>query len=245
MDNLLFQKYLVDTSSKNFLINMTEQLKKVGFVTVDRIESSEKMLRIAESLGDILIQDDTNDRGIKGIHWPNGGAGSFYHTDRASMARPPNIVFVVCRKQAAEGGYSLFVDGKELHKILKTDHPGIVAKLFEPETTVYGFMPPHVSTGSIFNKSEDGSIFLKFRFDYKGGYFSSAILHYIPIFIDYVHKLSFSFQLQENQGYLVQNGRWLHGANPFHGERAIYRIILHSNIKTLNGDELGFGFNEE
>lgn len=245
MNDQLFEKYFVDLRDHVSLSNITEQLHKIGLVTVEGVDSPEKMIGIAERLGNILVQDDTDKRGLKIQHWPEKGEGSFYHTDRASMVEPPNIIFVVCTKQASEDGYSIFVDGKELYKALKKDHPEITVKFFEPEIMIFGLTPPHISAGSIFNKSENGSIFLKFRYDNKGAYFSPAILHYIPVLIEYIHKLSFSFRLQENQGYLVQNGRWLHGANPFRGERSIHRVILHSTIKSLSGEGIGFGFKEE
>jgi alpha-ketoglutarate-dependent taurine dioxygenase len=245
MCNHLFKKFLVNADSQDFFANLTLQLQQVGLATVEGIDSAEKMVKIAESLGNILVQEDTDDRGVKIQHWSESGEGSFFHTDRASIPNPPNVVFVVCNKQALEGGNSIFVDGKELYQSLKKDRPEVLAKFFQLKTAMYGLTPPHISAGSIFNKSEDGGIFLKFRFDGRGGYFSSSILYDVPILIDYIHKLSFSFRLKENQGYFVQNGRWLHGSKAFFGERMISRIILHSKIRAPGGEDIGFGFEEE
>jgi Taurine catabolism dioxygenase TauD, TfdA family len=51
------------------------------------------------------------------------------HTDGSYIGRPPEVVFLICRRAATIGGATVFLDGEELFGILHTDAPDLLRAL--------------------------------------------------------------------------------------------------------------------
>jgi Taurine catabolism dioxygenase TauD, TfdA family len=51
------------------------------------------------------------------------------HTDGSYIGRPPEVVFLICRRAANIGGATIFLDGEELFWILDTDAPDLLRAL--------------------------------------------------------------------------------------------------------------------
>lgn len=90
----------------------------------------------------------------------------------------------------------------------------------------------------------DGSICLRFRYD-SLGYYTAPVCTVLPIFLNLLERHTISFTLQKQQGYILQNGRWLHGRTAFRGEREMYRVLVCTDPATPVGVHVHQGFHPD
>lgn len=215
------------------------KLNTYGLAIFSGVENHNELIALGNQLGILLKQDDTDARGIKFVDPSAATRGSYFHTDRASMEKPPNLIVVWCHQQAERGGESIFCDGKQLFHELAKYSPEAFKAFCQPNSIGFG-QDKYFGTDALFNENLDGTFYIKFRYDALG-YFSAPLIKYVPDLLNLIEKHSFSCQLQDKQGYILQNGRWLHGAKPtLHGERFIYRLILNSDSTLLQDPKFGF-----
>jgi alpha-ketoglutarate-dependent taurine dioxygenase len=249
--NSIFEQYYLDFDLASSKAKLIERLNKEGLVTFDGIESSNQLLSISNELGKIFMHRDSDANGIthvvnkKTYNQKAGYQGLTshslkLHTDRSSIANPPEILVFYCKRQAEQGGESILMDGKVLYDTLKNEYPAILEEISKPNAILYGSDGNYFS-GSIFDElSSNNNIRMRFRYD-SLGFYTSSIISKLPVFLELIDRHSFSFTLKENQGYIIRNDRWLHGRNEFIGEREMYRILVNIN-KEIN-DQLQPGFN--
>jgi alpha-ketoglutarate-dependent taurine dioxygenase len=162
------------------------------------------------------------------------------HTDGSSTLYPATLLILWCAHPAEEGGVSLFVDGKQIYQVLAQEYPHVLQALTASNTALFaGSEAPLYS--SVFSTLPDGTICLRFRYD-SLGYYAAPVCTVLPIFIDLLEQHTVSFTLQKHQGYILQNGRWLHGRTAFCGEREMYRVLVRTDPTTVIGAHVNLGF---
>jgi alpha-ketoglutarate-dependent taurine dioxygenase len=161
------------------------------------------------------------------------------HTDGSSVPEPATFVVLWCAHPAETGGQSIFMDGKRLYQCLASHHPKILEVLSTPGSAIFAGMEPPLHS-SIFSIVAEKKIYIRFRNDNLGHY-TPAIMSILPGLLELLGHYSITFKLHENQGYILQNGRWLHGRTAFQGQREMYRVLLHHCEGTLlESIHLGF-----
>lgn len=245
-DNYFFKYYvdLTNITNKNLL---KTKLKKHGLVTFSGINNREEILDLAQSLGSIykhrdsesdgatVISSTNEDKDLKKGYQGFSTEGLKLHTDRSGVQEPPELIILYCSKMSLKGGETVLVDGKEVYEYLLHEDPVMLEKLSTKESVVFGgSQTPFL--GSIFNKMPSGDVYIRFRYD-NLGYYCSDLIDLMPRFLEIVSRHSINFRLQESQGYIIQNGRWLHGRKAFVGNREVIRLLVNTP-----SNEIPFGF---
>ena len=250
-DNTLFAAYHLDIAGVHAEERIVRALAQDGLVTFDGIQSSGELLQLCSRLGTIVKHRDADEAGLTRIAkrsdmQPGEGYQAFtashltLHTDGSSISEPPTLVVLWCERPAAEGGASLFVDGNQLYQVLANEYPQVLETLSTPNSALFAGSETPVY-GSIFSTGPDGSICVRFRYDGLG-YYAAPVCSVLPIFLGLLERYTIAFRLQKQQGYILQNGRWLHGRTAFRGEREMYRVLVRTEPATSLGPCVHLGF---
>lgn len=221
-----FDGLFVDLDRSDHVRQFESQLSSIGVATFALNDISE-FVELGHSLGEVLIEDDTDDHGIKAVEPGACMAGAALHTDRASQLNPPNVAIVLCSQQSESGGESIFVDGRVVYNILQRESLGAIAALTTPNSCYFGH-PGYSSLTSVFNQTPDGDTFIRFRMD-ENAFFQSTVVRHLPLFLRLLDQQAFRIRLASMQGYALNNRWFLHGAeaSPM-GRRSIHRLLLNS-----------------
>lgn len=236
----MFKKFFLEISETNE--NWIKQFLNDGLVTF-KATTVEDFLNLANRFGSVYIQDDTDNSGIKIISGRPAKNGSNFHTDRASMLIPPNTVFIFCLQASTVGGESIFSDGKKIYDELKANYPHIIQAFLKPNSLVFG-MENYLSLGSILNIDPHMPeyLFFKYRQD-PHIYYQRHLFQFLEIFENLIGKNQFKFKLEKGCGYMLQNGRWFHGALPSQDDnRTLARILIDCENSILGTQKLPLGF---
>lgn len=250
-DNSLFAAFHLDVAGAHAEERIARALAQDGLVTFDSIQSCGELLQLCRRIGTIVKHRDADETGLTRIvKRSDMQSGEGYqaftsshltlHTDGSSIAEPPTLVVLWCERPAAEGGASLFVDGKQLYQVLASDYPQVLETLSTPNSALFAGAEPQVYS-SIFSKVADGSICVRFRYDGLG-YYAAHVCSVLPTFLELLERHTLAFPLQKQQGYILQNGRWLHGRTAFRGEREMYRVLGRTDPATAFGSCVHLGF---
>ena len=250
-DNTMFTAFHLDITGPYAEERIAHALAQDGLITFDGIQSRGELLRLCHRLGTIVKHRDADETGLTRIAKRSDmqfgeGYQAFtsshltLHTDGSSIPEPPTLVVLWCEQPAAEGGASLFVDGKQLYQILANEHPQVLETLSTPNSALFAGAEPPVYS-SIFSTDADDSICVRFRYDGLG-YYAAPVCSVLSIFLELLERHTLAFPLQKQQGYILQNGRWLHGRTAFRGEREMYRVLVCIDPATSFGSSIHLGF---
>jgi len=244
-------KYIVNLDSIHNINNIITKLHEDGLLIIDAVNTIEELLSIAQSLGSIIQHRDADERGLTHIMQRDvlddkSSTRGFTakellpHTDGSSVAVPPTLIIVLCKKKAQMGGLSTFVDSKVVFDELSGQYSSVLKRLLTPKSAIFGSIESGIC-GSIFNILPDGNVYVRFRYDERG-YYSPHVVEVIPKLLELIEANTLFTQIEENQAYIVQNGRWLHGRTEFVGEREMIRILVKISPETNGSRKLMFGF---
>ena len=240
-----FSKYLVDVEHANEE-SILNALDKHGLITFNNLFEVDCFLELCDKIGPIFNHPDADANGltqitnkVDGIDRP-GVPGLTEknlvpHTDRATVPDPPFYTSLLCIKAAVGGGDSILIDGKEIYTTMKSQFPLELSLLEKPDVAIFGRGTNQCST-AIFNSINSVNKYIRFRYD-DIAYFSAEIIQALNVFLTLVQKRQHVFKLDYGQGYIVQNGRWLHGRTSFEGQRLMNRALIDSKFGRMN-----FGF---
>ena len=249
-----FATFHLDITGEYAGEQIADALVRDGIITFDAIQSTDELLHLCNSLGAIVNHRDANDAGLTRIvQWPDMQPTDGYqafttshlrlHTDGSGVPNPASLLILWCEQPAEEGGLSLFVDGKQIYQILAKEYPQVLQALTAPNSAIFaGSMAPLYS--SVFSKLENGNICIRFRYD-NLSYYSASVSTILPTFLEVLNNYTISLTLKKRQGYIIQNGRWLHGRTAFQGKREMYRVLVNPNKETSIGKQVQFGFNSD
>jgi alpha-ketoglutarate-dependent taurine dioxygenase len=241
-----FEKYLVNLED---VAEVSSQLDEHGLVTFENIESKNQLISISKQLGEVFFHRDSDVDGV--THVVNKGdldekigfkgltsAGLNLHSDRSGVTNPPELLVFYCNTPASQGGENILVDGKDIYYKLKKEYPGVLSLILKENSVVFGGSDDNVSA-SIFKFIDTDRLQIRFRYD-ELGFYSSSIISKMPLFLEIMESCCSSFKLDQNQGYIIKNDRWLHGRTTFSGPREMYRILLSLNSEINDNIKKGF-----
>jgi Taurine catabolism dioxygenase TauD, TfdA family len=254
-----FESHFVDVHKPHGHRALVSRLAQHGVATFDRVEDSSALLRLARSLGDVLPHRDSDLRGVTTLERTESGSSPrrgylgfssrelFPHTDGSSIASPPPLVMFACSQPAPQGGHTILVDARALWRRLSVTRPRILDELSRPLSVRFGGEQAHV--GSIFEGVEgdqpplDGTRRLCVRFRWDGlAQCAPSTTAALPALLVLIRETAVSFELARGQGYVVQNGRWLHGRTAYAGFRRVHRVLVRPRREGRAGDIIPFGF---
>ncbi|MER5617737.1 TauD/TfdA family dioxygenase [Streptomyces sp. NPDC002215] len=209
------------------------QLREHGLVMVNGLTSREAVLAFARRIMTLTPHRDSDPDALTTIHdigWKAqqpglAGLGSGdlrAHTERSSVPEPPRLMLLVCLRPAVTGGMALLTDGQAVLDHLVTHAPGAAAHLSLPGTAFFGDGGGHPS--QIFTRHPDGRVSLRFRQD-DLVQFSPLIERFLPDLRAAISAHEKSVVLSQGQGYLIDNGRYLHARTAFSGQRLCVRAL--------------------
>jgi alpha-ketoglutarate-dependent taurine dioxygenase len=233
--NEWFDTFYVDLATTNNLPRLFDNLSKHGLAFFAGIEDTVAFLSLAKSLMVIRPHRDSDIEGITRIfqtedpeslpgssHLGFGSGELMPHTDGTSLASPPVLMMLACVTPAAQGGESILVDGAEVHRRLTTRPADMLDALQRAGSVEFGVSPPY--RGSVFSVTSSGRLYIRFRYD---GFarFSHPVEKWLPTLLSVMNDCAQTVRLTSGQGYVLQNGRWLHGRTAFIGQRRMLRAL--------------------
>ncbi len=254
----IFEQYFVDVHRRRGNAELVARLRRHGIVTFDGVQGPSDLLRLARSIGNVLPHRDSDVRGVTTLAGTDSGnlrrqgylgfssEALFPHTDGSSIPSPPCLVLLACEVPAAQGGATLVVDGCALYERLRTNMPATLAALSRYGSARFGGESGY--HGSVFEvvagDQPDTARWVSIRFRWDGlAIFSPSTSAALPAFLELVEESTLKFTLDRGQGYIIQNGRWLHGRTEYAGHRRVHRVLISPHRRYRSDmDTIPFGF---
>lgn len=224
---------------------LKEKIESDGCAFFNKEFSEEEFINFGQNFGSVYTHRDSTSNGITLVKSviENATAKSGYfgmttshlfpHTDRSTVETPPNILMFYCKTQETKGGESILIDGKVLFEILKEKESNNICPILEQNSAVFADKD-NFYKGSIFEKIDDGSIYLRFRND-NFSFFNARIYSYLNELYKEMAYNQITFKLKKNQGYIINNGRFFHGRKGFSGDREMWRLLLNDSFLKQRG----------
>lgn len=246
-----FARHRVDMSAPDHLGKILEKLGKTGIATLDGLNSQGDTLALARSLGNVYIHPDAQGGAVttlspRPVARPEDGHQGFMssqlnlHTDRSSLPNPPELVITRCVRKAEDGGAALLVDSAQLYQELQKSYPDLLLLLQGHSSVIFRSGNDQL-LGAVFSCLPDNRICIRFRYD-SVTYFSAPLIDRMPEFLTALDKFTINVPLENNQGYIIQNGRWLHGRTAFTGPREVERVLVCLDTCSSATEQIKLGF---
>ncbi|GEM_PF-3853781 len=227
-------------------INQLQQLiSKNGIVFFEHEFDQDEFLEFSKQFGEIYKHRDSISNGITIVkneidkekadigHKGLTTSSLFPHTDRSSLDNPPNVLILYCKNQSGDGGESILVDVKSMINDLIKDSNIENHPIFEQNSVIFNDGKTS-HTGSIIERINDGSFYLRYRND-EFGYFNSKVYPYLEKIESLILDKQLFTKLKKNQGFIINNGRFLHGRKEFQGSREMWRVLISDNFMKRKG----------
>ncbi|KAL4926815.1 HAD-like domain-containing protein [Aspergillus undulatus] len=192
--------------------------------------NEETLCQLASQFGDIVRprNEKTNGSGISNIRFDPSLVGKgysseelYFHTDRSGWEQPPRILVSNLKSKSTEGGASMLADTSRILKEIK-QHDGFYELLTDSKHSSFRSDDGVFVPRPIYDESTG---LFRFRFD-DGIQLSASLVIRFPLLLDIMCRNSFAVPLQQGQGYLLDNHRFLHGRTSFTGSRELLRALV-------------------
>lgn len=227
-----FAAYRLDVHTPVGQSELAARLAEHGLVTFDGCHTRAALGALVSMVGVPRRHRDSGDDAITVIadmdDEPAPGYRAFGrqelhpHTEGTAIPDPPVVMALVCWTPAPKGGVSYVIDGRALHARLAQEAPDALLALSEPRSAYFGGAAGHL--GSVFGLTRNGLLAIRYRRDELGRYSPTA-----QRAIELLDKLAADSRLElplaPGQGFILQNGRWLHGRTRFTGRRVMARLL--------------------
>lgn len=212
---------------------MLRRLTEDGLLTFRGVESRERLIGMARGLGEVRHHVHGEADGVTAISpipesdGPSSAGFSSadlkLHTDGTSLLLPPTLVIITCAEAAAAGGTTLLADAAAAHRDLARVAPKALAALSAPGRARFG--TERALPSAVFSTLPGTDrLLVRFRDDDEVRYSPDAEKA-LTLFRSVLGSRSYAFDLRPGDGYILQNGRWLHGRTAFSGPRAMLRVL--------------------
>jgi len=143
------------------------------------------------------------------------------HTDRSTMATPPDLLLTVLHKVPDSGGEIWLVDAAEVAASLDPEH----FRLLREPLFRFGALPamPLMTT------CHDGRVHFRLRQDAQIEVFDEA-QEAFDAFTSAANRHRHVVQLAAGEGYVINNGWFLHGRDAYQGHRELWRALIASRL---------------
>lgn len=252
MSNDFRDRYAVDGPVNDHVEKIAERLRTDGIIFYRGGTDRAEILALVRQLGTIFVHRDAEMDGITQLHCrmdvkDRAGYLGFsahalpLHTDSSSERHPPNILLTQCIRPAPDGGAALFVDGQLLFHHLQCEYPDVLAAFSADASMIFGGSGRQCYPGAMFTRAPDGRVVVRFRMD-QCGYFSAPLTPHFQRLCCAFDALTVEVPIGAGEGYIVQNGWWLHGRTAYRGAREVYRILAHTPHEGAAPVDIGYGF---
>ncbi|MBV9871346.1 MAG: TauD/TfdA family dioxygenase, partial [Frankiaceae bacterium] len=154
------------------------------------------------------------------------------HTDGSSMSRPPELVGIICASAASEGGSAILVDGGSVLEAM----PEAAKSLAARRSARFGTSRTDRAVVDV----RKGRYFLRYRED--GLMAAPRVEAELAAFREEMLRNLIELPMPKGTGYILQNGRWLHGRTRFIGHREMLRMLGTSKRGAEDVPLVRFGF---
>jgi hypothetical protein len=159
------------------------------------------------------------------------------HTDGTGQAWPPELIGLACAKPADSGGEALLVDGLAIiEELLRTEEETIRA-LAVPGSVRFGESTERYAV--LTRLDGKNRYYLRYRADGQADF--GDLTDHVARLQSSIARHTRAVRLARGDGYVLQNGRWLHGRTAFTGSREMLRLIGRPICRS-RGPNLRFGF---
>lgn len=146
----LFAKRYIDLRATTALTDViTSQLRDVGLVTLDGLQSRAAVVALASALMRIAPHRDSEPDGLTvvqdtGRHTARSGFAGLTnvelaaHTERSGAPAPPRLMLLACGRPAASGGECVLIDGHDVYTDLARHHPDAAEALSDERAGLFG-----------------------------------------------------------------------------------------------------------
>ncbi len=155
----------------------------------------------------------------------------FPHTDRSVASEPPALLAFWCEAPARHGGFSVFADGRRLHRRLACTRPDTLEALEASGRYLFRYDDAHTGR-AVFETMGSGRRRLRYRKD-DFLYAAPSAWAHLERFARLIEDNLITVKLGRGQGYIVQNTRWLHGRTAFIGARSCKRLLASPEIASV------------
>lgn len=228
-----FARHLIDVASPDAQVEIADQLRERGLVTVEGLVSRTAVLSFASRTMEIVPHRDSESDGLTTIRnteqlagrpgFAGFGSGELApHTERSGIPVPPRLMLLVCRQKATSGGESLLADGREVHTEIFQNSYEAGEALSTPRTAYFGAGDGHLT--EIFTQYGDAGVSIRLRLD-RLAQFNPTVQPYLSRLRSVICRHQLCLPLTEGQGYLLDNQRWLHARTAFTGDRVCWRAL--------------------
>ena len=230
----IFASPHVDVRAGDASSQLRDRLAAAGIATFDGIDTRAAALAMVRAISTVVTHRDSDPDGVTVITEAGDddrpGYAAFTnrelrpHTEGSTLPRPPTLLTMTCLRPAISGGESLLIDGRAVHADLAAADPDAVCALAAPRCAYFGGASGHL--GAVFESAERGAVSIRLRLDELVRFApdaARAVQRLKPLIARHQHTL----RLRAGQGYIIQNGRWLHGRTRFCGDRLMLRILSH------------------
>ncbi|KAL6237706.1 hypothetical protein BDW75DRAFT_228556 [Aspergillus navahoensis] len=190
-----------------------------------------KLSKLAGQLGEVVRprNEKISGTGISNIRFEPSLVGKgyssdelYFHTDRSGWDRPPRILVSTLKSKSTSGGASMLADTTRILQDIKEQGEDFYELLTNAKYSSFRSDDGAFVPRPIFDQS---SGLFRFRFD-DGIQLSASLVIRFPQLFDAIYRNSFAVALDEGQGYLLDNHRYLHGRTSFTGSRELLRALV-------------------
>ena len=220
---------------------MVRELSTVGACMFKGVDSRERLIELVNTLGDVYHHRDNDSQGLSTLEADEGRASSSgagfgrgalaLHTDQAGAPDPPRFVLVMCERESRTGGDVVLADGQEA--VLRMAEHELEILLGRKQVTYRG-PEGYTYEGPVIQQTESTHWSIRLRSDVH-----ASLCEVAGLAIHSLRRAALSScsvrRLAVGEGYLVQNGRWLHGRNAFRGHRRVVRVLFGESLRGVLG----------
>jgi len=156
------------------------------------------------------------------------------HTDNGWFNNPPKISFFIMKKQAETGGESTILPLDILLKKLRQKNLSLLEKLISYEITLSKNSKVDLNKTSIINKEGNEIYWNYYRIDKK----DANIKNLCEDFFEFLENMEIENEIDvikfnENDCYMFNDTKFLHGRKSFGSSTIINRELLHSQWQII------------
>ncbi|KAL5043522.1 hypothetical protein BDW71DRAFT_216254 [Aspergillus fruticulosus] len=190
-----------------------------------------KLSKLASQLGEVVRprNEKVSGTGISNIRFEPSLVGKgysseelYFHTDRSGWDHPPRILVSTLKSKSTNGGVSMLADTTRIIQDIKEQGEGFYELLTDAKHSSFRSDDGVFVPRPIFDECTG---LFRFRFD-DGIQLSASLVIRFPQLFDTIYRNSFAVALEEGQGYLLDNHRYLHGRTSFTGSRELLRALV-------------------
>ncbi|WP_328470605.1 TauD/TfdA family dioxygenase [Streptomyces sp. NBC_00448] len=230
----LFAKRYIDLRATTALTDViTSQLRDVGLVTLDGLQSRAAVVALASALMRIAPHRDSEPDGLTvvqdtGRHTARSGFAGLTnvelaaHTERSGAPAPPRLMLLACGRPAASGGECVLIDGHDVYTDLARHHPDAAEALSDERAGLFGGQNGTFSP--VFRHHPSDRISIRLRLD-DLALWNPLARRFIPALTAAISRHRQAIRLDTGDAYLLDNHRWLHARTAFTGPRLLYRAL--------------------